>query len=240
MPTRSACHDYPRANTNVPSLGREPGEIDTSKPENPVVAAECSALLTSLHAICAAAGALQSPLSLLGGKDPNLNMVMPGLGINYICQEATGGLPESIKLQMNAAYRAKPGAKGSHPMCADARKALGVPPAPCSVVNNPGQITTDPAERYPEDALTKANTLAHLTAAQAMIAATFSQSMRGVFPTLDTTYTCSEITDTAAEKENLKMGLTVVYTAKPGAGIQHIMCDKARAALGVTGKCGGT
>lgn len=221
---------------------RQPGEIDTSKPENPAVALECNTLLTSLNAVCTAAAALQSPLGLIGGKQPHLNMVLPGLGINYTCQEATGGLPESIRLQMNVAYRAKPGAHGSHQMCADARKALGVPPAPCSVANNPEHITTEPAERYPEDSLVKASALAHLTAAQAMVTATFSgnSGMRGVFPTMDTTYTCTEITDTAAEKESLKLGLTVLYTAKPGAGVQHIMCEKARTALGTTGKCGGT
>jgi hypothetical protein len=219
---------------------RQPGEIDTTKPENTVVALQCTTLLTTLQTVCAAAGALTAPLGVLVGKTPTINTVLPGLGVNYLCQEAAGGLPESIRLQMNVAYRAKPGASGSHPLCSEARTVLGVTAGPCSVANNPGQITTDPTQKYPEDSLVKAQCLADLAAAKAMILATLSTSMRGAIPTLDTTYSCTEITDPATEKESLKMGLTVVYTAKPGAGVQHIMCDKARAALGVTGKCGGT
>jgi len=180
---------------------------------------------------------LQAGLGLIGGTTATLNSVLPGLGISYLCREATGGAPEHIGLQMNVAYRAKPGAQGSHPLCADARKALGVHAAPCGVANHPGQITADPAERYPEDALVKADVIAHLKTIQLMVAVPLATT---IFSPLETTYTCTEITDTAAEKESLKLGLTVTYDAKPGAGVQHIMCDQARKALGVTGKCGGT
>lgn len=232
-----------RSNIPLSLPGVQPGAQDTSKPENLNVAQRCAALLLALKGITvlhAVTQPLTSGLAALTGAvgastTAPLNNALPGIQVKYICTDAREGGAETIALQYNVVYAAKPGAQGSHPLCADARKALRVPAAPCGVANHPNQITTDPSQRYPEDALVKAHCLTSLATIQNIVA---DLAMLVVMELMETTYSCAEITNTATEKESLKHGLTVHYTCKPGGPTPHQGCEAARKALGVTGTCG--
>lgn len=83
-------------------------------PANPAVAAEVTALLAQLQTLVKAQGSGNS-----------LSEMFPKLAIVYQCEDVDDEEDEGMEMQLVMKFKAKKGSDGQHPMCVQARAALG-------------------------------------------------------------------------------------------------------------------
>jgi len=84
--------------------------MDLSKP-SPEVEAEVTTILAQLK-------------TMLGSSE-SLRAMLPQLAINYVCEDVEDDDEEGIEMELVVKFKARKGFDGQHPMCVEARNALG-------------------------------------------------------------------------------------------------------------------